>query len=62
MLRVAPDRNEDGNGGRGPLRHFWDSRMRRAIVAHGEAGGEGMKDIVAEAVESIAVEQHRNAA
>jgi formate dehydrogenase subunit delta len=32
------------------LRKFWDPRMRAAIVAHLEAGGEGLDGPVREAV------------
>jgi formate dehydrogenase subunit delta len=34
----------------GHLRKFWDPRMRRAIVAHFEAGGEGLSALAREAV------------
>lgn len=32
------------------LRQFWDPRMRAAILAHLDAGGEGLKPAVREAV------------
>lgn len=32
------------------LRRFWDPRMRRQLLAHAQAGGEGLIDIVREAV------------
>jgi len=32
------------------LRKFWDPRMRTAIVAHLEKGGEGMDEAVRQAV------------
>jgi formate dehydrogenase subunit delta len=32
------------------LRKFWDPRMRRDILAHVEAGGEGLDPAVREAV------------
>ena len=32
------------------LRKFWEPRMRRAIIAHGEAGGGGLDPIAAQAV------------
>lgn len=32
------------------LRKFWDPRMRAAIVAHLDAGGEGLDEPVREAV------------
>jgi formate dehydrogenase subunit delta len=36
------------------LNKYWDPRMRREIVAHLRAGGEGMDPIVKKAVEWIA--------
>ena len=32
------------------LWHFWEKRMREAIIAHLDAGGEGMTDIARNAV------------
>ena len=32
------------------LRRYWDPRMRRAIVAHLDAGGEGLDPAVRQAV------------
>ena len=36
------------------LWHFWDPRMRALILAHLEAGGEGLSDIAREAVAKLA--------
>lgn len=36
------------------LRQFWDPRMRSAIRAHLEAGGEGLDPVVQEAVARLA--------
>jgi len=36
------------------LWHFWDPRMREMIVAHHEAGGEGLSDIARAAVAKFA--------
>ena len=36
------------------LRHFWDPRMREAIVAYLEAGGEGLGEVARAAVASLA--------
>ena len=36
------------------LRKFWDPRMRREIVAHLQAGGEGFTPIVRAAVGRLA--------
>jgi formate dehydrogenase subunit delta len=35
------------------LQRFWDPRMRRKILAHLHAGGEGLNDLSREAVESL---------
>jgi formate dehydrogenase subunit delta len=35
------------------LRKFWDPRMRAAIVAHLEAGGEGLEEPVRQAVRRL---------
>ncbi len=39
------------------LKKFWDPRMRAAILAHMEAGGEGLQPEVRRAVEQLAQEQ-----
>lgn len=36
------------------LRRFWDPRMRGQIIAHLEAGGEGLDPLVRTAVERLA--------
>jgi len=35
------------------LRQFWDPRMRKEIVAHLDAGGEGLDPAVREAVAKL---------
>jgi formate dehydrogenase subunit delta len=35
------------------LKKFWDPRMRAAIVAHLEAGGDGLEDPVRQAVRRL---------
>jgi formate dehydrogenase subunit delta len=35
------------------LKKFWDPRMRKAIVAHLDAGGSGLDPKVREAVETL---------
>ena len=39
------------------LKKFWDPRMRAAILAHLEAGGEGLQPEVRRAVEGLAREK-----
>jgi formate dehydrogenase subunit delta len=36
------------------LWHFWDPRMRQLILAHLQAGGDGLSDIAREAVARLA--------
>lgn len=36
------------------LEKFWEPRMRKAIIAHGKAGGEGLDPIAAQAVSLLA--------
>lgn len=36
------------------LQKFWDPRMRRQLVAHVEAGGEGLGDLARAGVERLA--------
>jgi formate dehydrogenase subunit delta len=38
------------------LRKFWDPRMRKQIIAHHRAGGEGMSELSREAVGKLADE------
>ena len=35
------------------LAKFWDPRMRKAIIAHLESGGEGLEPLVLKAVASL---------
>ena len=35
------------------IRRFWDPRMRRQILAHLQAGGEGLEELPREAVASL---------
>ena len=37
----------------GHLQRFWDPRMRRQIVAHAAAGGDGLSDLALAAVRSL---------
>ncbi len=39
------------------LKKFWDPRMRAAILAHLEGGGEGLQPEVRRAVEALSQEQ-----
>lgn len=44
-------------GTHGHIKRFWDPRMRKAIVAHLDAGGAGLKPIARGAVEILKQEQ-----
>jgi formate dehydrogenase subunit delta len=35
------------------LKKFWDPRMRRAIMAHAEDGGDGLDPVVLQAVRAL---------
>ena len=37
----------------GHIRSFWDPRMRKAIFAHEQAGGEGLQPRVLQAIRSL---------
>ncbi|MEW5834647.1 MAG: formate dehydrogenase subunit delta [Pseudomonadota bacterium] len=39
------------------LKKFWDPTMRRQIIAHLEAGGEGLEPLAKEAVQKLAAVQ-----
>jgi len=38
------------------LRRFWEPRMRKAIVQHYQAGGDGLSDLAQAAVKKLAAE------
>jgi formate dehydrogenase subunit delta len=51
FFQAEPDRAAALEGIAGHLRRFWDPRMRRQILAWlDEHGGEGLTEIVAEAI------------
>lgn len=52
FFAAEPERADAVAGVVGHLRKFWDPRMRRALLAHHDAGGEGMSDLVKEALQS----------
>jgi formate dehydrogenase subunit delta len=35
------------------LRKYWDPRMRAGVIAHVEAGGEGLTDVAREAIATL---------
>ena len=53
-FRSEPDRELAVAGIEAHLRRFWEPRMRKAIVAHLRAGGEGLGELARRAVERLA--------
>jgi formate dehydrogenase subunit delta len=53
FFKAEPVRADAVAGIAGHLKRFWDPRMRRQIVAHLRAGGDGMDDLVKEAVAAL---------
>ncbi|HEX5307425.1 MAG TPA: formate dehydrogenase subunit delta [Dyella sp.] len=52
-----PDHGVGVTGVADHLRKFWDPSMRRAIIAHLEAGGEGLGAMGKEAVRELAARE-----
>ena len=48
-----PDRDVGIEGIRNHVRRFWDPRMRKAIIAHVAAGGEGVDQLAVDAVKRL---------
>lgn len=49
-----PDHALALEGIRGHIQRFWEPRMRRLIIAHAAAGGEGLAPLSLEAVRGLA--------
>ncbi len=54
FFRTEPDREVAIAGIETHLRKFWEPRMRRAIVAHVEAGGSGLGEMAMAAIRRLA--------
>ena len=52
FFRAEPERKDAIAGVAGHLKKFWDPRMRRQILEMLDAGGEGMRDLLKEALQS----------
>ena len=50
FFKAEPDHAQAVEGVANHIRRFWDPRMRKEILAYAEGGGEGMMDLVREAV------------
>jgi len=48
-----PDRTSAVQGVLDHLSKFWEPRMRKAIIAHYHAGGEGLSDLAKDAVKQL---------
>ncbi|KGI79015.1 formate dehydrogenase subunit delta [Oleiagrimonas soli] len=59
---AEPDHDAAVQGIADHLRKFWDPVMRKQILAHLEAGGEGLEPLSREAVERLGVMQKSEAA
>jgi len=55
FFRAEPERADAVAGIANHLQRFWDPRMRRAIMNYASAGGEGLDDLVREAVARLKV-------
>jgi formate dehydrogenase subunit delta len=51
-----PDKREAARSVASHIQRFWDPRMRRELVAHHQAGGHGLKDVVLAAVTLLSAE------
>lgn len=49
-----PDRRHAVEGIAGHLRQFWDPRMRKAIIAYYQTGGEALTPLVKDAIARLA--------
>ena len=53
FFAAEPQRSDAVAGIAGHIQRFWDPRMRRQILAHLQAGGEGLEELPREAVASL---------
>jgi formate dehydrogenase subunit delta len=53
FFAAEPQRSDAIAGIANHIRRFWDPRMRRQILAHLQAGGEGLEELPREAVASL---------
>ena len=50
FFEAMPDRQESLDGIANHIKKFWEPRMRKEILAHIAQGGEGLSEIVREAI------------
>lgn len=53
FFAAEPRRADAVAGIAGHIQRFWDPRMKRQILAHLQAGGEGLEELPLEAVASL---------
>ena len=56
FFAAEPDRQVAVAGIANHIRQFWEFRMRKAIIEHHQAGGEGLNELPAAAVAMLASE------
>lgn len=52
FFEAEPDREQAIKDIANHLKRFWEPRMRRAIIAHCESGGDGLIEIVVTTIKS----------
>ncbi len=52
FFEAEPDKDQAVMDIASHLKRFWDPRMRAAIIAHADQGGEGLIEIVVTAIKS----------
>ena len=50
FFEAMPDRQEALDGIAGHIKRYWEPRMRKEMMAYINAGGEGLNEIVREAI------------
>ena len=53
FFAAEPRRADAVSGVANHIRRFWDPRMRRQIIGHLDAGGEGLEELAREAIASL---------
>lgn len=61
-FRAEPDHEAAVDGVAGHLKKFWDPVMRRQILEHLAAGGQGLEPLAREGVERLQAMQDERAA
>lgn len=57
FFAAEPKRADAIAGIAGHIQRFWDPRMKRQILAHLQAGGEGLEELPREAVATLKPKQ-----